>query len=591
MASESVVTIDIGASSVKLGEFKVDHKVITLERFGCREYEEVQTESNRAALVKTTLNKLIQERGVQAKKAYISLSAQMAFTKFVKLPPVGDDAQKIRQVVEFEARQNVPFEMNEVIWDYQLISSADAEEVEVMFVAIKNEIVEELVSAVEDCGLKVEIVDIATSSSYNAIRVNRIGFDKCAMVLNIGSRVSNLIFSDGTSFFSRNIPIAGHAVTQQVAKEFGIGLEEAEELKRRHGFVALGGAYEEPESEVAATISKIVRNVMTRLHGEVSRSINIFKNQQKGAKPEIMHLSGGSSTMLFTETFFQEKMKIDVKYFNPFQNGVTLGKDVDRQELAELAHLFSEVIGLVLRISECPVEISLTPESLQKQILKKGKMPYNYASAAVAILIPLIILAGSFRERLHYHGQIDGKAVKIEGYKKILDKINNQNKLNEAVKGKIAELELLNEERFEWLSFLNDLRKYKPKPLWITSITPVAGRAESVLKGAVIKSDEKQLTKFAAKKAERDKALHSQTQSSDVGAVIIEGYYVQYPALESTGQRQKVLSKMLEDIAISEYVLVDPPGITGPLEKQQSKNKAFAYFKAQLGVKNIGRVD
>jgi hypothetical protein len=107
----------------------------------------------------------------------------------------------------------------------------------------------------------------------------------------------------------------------------------------------------------------------------------------------------------------------------------------------------------------------------------------------------------------------------------------------------------------------------------------------------VVKSDEKKLTKFAAKKAERDKALHSQTQSTDVGSVIIEGYYVQYPALESTGQRQKVLSKMLEDIAISEYVLVDPPGITGPLKKQQSKNKAFAYFKAQLGVKNIGRVD
>ncbi|WDE96025.1 type IV pilus assembly protein PilM [Lentisphaera profundi] len=590
MASESVVTIDIGASSLKLGEFKVDHKVITLERFGYREYDELQTESNRAALLKSTLTKLIQERGVQAKKAYVSLSAQMAFTKFVKLPPVGDDVHKIRQVVEFEARQNVPFEMNEVIWDYQLISSTDAEEVEVMFVAIKNEIVEELVATVEACGLKVEIVDIATSSSYNAIRVNRIGFDKCAMVLNIGSRVSNLIFSDGTSFFSRNIPIAGHAITQQVAKEFGIGLEEAEELKRRHGFVALGGAYEEPESEVAATISKIVRNVMTRLHGEVSRSINIFKNQQKGAKPEIMHLSGGSSTMLFTETFFQEKMKIDVKYFNPFQNGVSLGANVDRQELAELAHLFSEVIGLVLRISECPVEISLTPESVQKDLIRKGKMPYNYATAAVAILVPLIILAGSFRERLHYQGQIEGKAAKIEGYKKILDKINEQNKLRESVKNKVTELEVLNEERFEWLSFLNDLRKYKPKPLWITSITPQAGQAVSVLQGEVLK-DTKTLSKFAVKKAERDKVLHSQTQSTDVGSVIVEGYYVQYPVLGSTGKRQKVLSKMLEDIAISEYVLVDPPGITGPLEKRQSKNKAFAYFKAQLGVKNIGRVD
>ena len=566
-------------------------KLSLLRGFGYREYDDVQTEENRAGLLKSTLTKIINERGVQAKKAYISLSAQMAFTKFVKLPPVGDDIQKIRQVVEFEARQNVPFEMNEVIWDYQPISSTDAEEIEVMFVAIKNEIVEELVGAVEECGLKVEIVDIATSSSYNAIRVNRIGYDKCAMVLNIGSRVSNLIFADGTSFFSRNIPIAGHAITQQVAKEFGIGLEEAEELKRRHGFVALGGAYEEPESEVAATISKIVRNVMTRLHGEVSRSINIFKNQQKGAKPEIMHLSGGSSTMLFTETFFQEKMKIDVKYFNPFQNGISLGDGVDRQELAELAHLFSEVIGLVLRISECPVEISLTPESIKKQIAKKGKMPFNYASAAAALFIPLIILAGSFRERLHYHGQIDGKAVEVAKYKEVLDKINKASEIESRVESKIEELKLLDEEKFEWLNFLNDLRKYKPKPLWITSITPQAGKAESVLQGAVVQKEVKSLSKFAAKKAERDKALHSQTQSTDIGSVIIEGYYVQYPALSLTGKQPKVLSKMLDDIAISEYVLVEPAGITGPLEKVQSDNKAFAYFRAQLGVNNIGRVE
>lgn len=78
--------------------------------------------------------------------------------------------------------------------------------------------------------------------------------------------------------FIRPIPIGGDTITQQVAKEFGIGFSEAEDLKHRHGFVALGGTYEEPESEVAATISKIARNVMTRLHGEVSRSINVWRS-------------------------------------------------------------------------------------------------------------------------------------------------------------------------------------------------------------------------------------------------------------------------------------------------------------------------
>ena len=125
-----------------------------MTKFVFSEYEEAQTEENRVALLSSALEKLKAESGVVAKKAHISLSAQMAFTKFVKLPPVGDDLQKIKQVVEFEARQNVPFEMNEVIWDYQLISSEADEEIEVMFVAIKNDVVESLVSAVKASGLK-----------------------------------------------------------------------------------------------------------------------------------------------------------------------------------------------------------------------------------------------------------------------------------------------------------------------------------------------------------------------------------------------------------------------------------------------------
>ena len=591
MAVESVVTIDIGAASVKLAEFEVDQRSITLTKFGFAEYDEIQTEDNRVDLLTKALRKLKAESGIVAKKAHISLSAQMAFTKFVKLPPVGDDLQKIKQVVEFEARQNVPFEMNEVIWDYQLISTEADTEIEVMFVAIKNDVVEGLVEAVEEEGFKVDVVDIATSSSYNAIRVNKIGQDECAMVLSIGARCSNLIFADGTHFFSRNIPIAGHAVTQQIAKEFGIGNEEAEELKRRHGFVALGGAYEEPESEVAATISKIVRNVMTRLHGEISRSINIYKSQQKGNKPVRLYLSGGSSTMLFTENFFQEKMKVDVKYFNPFQNGISLGAGVNRQELAEKAHLFSEVIGLILRVSECPVEISLTPDSVKRSNASKAKMPFNYATAVAAMLIPVVILAGSFRERMHYKGQIAGKQAEIKKYKQILDKIESQKAIELSVAQKSKTLEKFHDKRYEWMRLLDDLNKYKPQTLWISSLESKAGKASSVRDSIVKKSETTaKVNKFHAAKSERDTNIHKSTKNNEVGAIIISGYYVEYPAMDGNSQ-QRVLTKLLEDITASDLVLVKPDGVTAPKRIQKNVKKSFAEFDAQIGVKNIGRVD
>ena len=361
-------------------------------------------------------------------------------------------------------------------------------------------------------------------------------------------------------------------------------------MKRRHGFVALGGAYEEPESEVAATISKIVRNVMTRLHGEISRSINIYKSQQKGNKPAVLYLSGGSSTMLFTENFFQEKMKVDVKYFNPFQNGISLGAEVNRQELAEKAHLFSEVIGLILRVSECPVEISLTPDSVKRSNASKAKMPFNYASAVAAMLIPVVILAGSFRERMHYKGQIEGKQAEIKKYKQILDKVESQKAVEVRVAQKIKSLEKFHTKRYEWMRLLEDINKYKPQTLWISSLTSRAGKAGSVRQTVVSKDAVVNKNKFHVAKSKRDQNIHKSTKSNEVGALIVKGYYVEYPSLDGNTQ-QRVLTKFLEDITASDLVLVKPDGVTAPMRIKKNTKKSFAEFDAQIGVKNIGRVD
>jgi type IV pilus assembly protein PilM len=318
--------------------------------------------------------------------------------RFVKLPPVGEEESKVKQIVELEAKQNIPFPMEDVIWDYQLIKSTEAEaEIEVVFVVVKNEDVRQLAKIIEDNGLSIELIEVAHTASFNSARANGIGQNECEMILNIGCRCSTLVFIDCGRFFVRPIPIAGYSITQQISKEFGIPFADAEEMKRRHGFVALGGAYEEPDSEVAATVSKIVRNVMTRLHGEINRSINVYRSQQKGKKPSKLWLAGGSSVMAFTPRFFSEKLRIPVDYFNAFQI-VALSPEINKESLAEVAHMFSEVIGLGLRHSTvCPIEISLLPNSLRKINELKLKIPYFHATA-VSIVLCLGILLWSFQK-------------------------------------------------------------------------------------------------------------------------------------------------------------------------------------------------
>lgn len=533
-ASDQILAIDIGAWSIKLGEFENASEGLTMKQFGYGEYSQLMTDDNRADLIKDTLRKILDEKQLSTKKVHLSLSSQLAFTRFVKLPPIEENEDRVKQIVEFEARQHVPFEMNEVIWDYQLIGTG--EELDVMFVVIKNEIVEQITSAVESLGLKVVLVDVASSACYNASRANRIGDDSCAMVLSIGSRCSNLIFADGTHFFSRNIPIAGYAVTQQISKEFGIGIEEAEELKQRHGFVALGGAYEEPESEVAATISKIVRNVMTRLHGEVNRSINIYRSQQKGNKPVKLYLAGGSSTMAFTETFFQEKLRLDVEYLNPFQ-GIRLGGVIDRAALAEKAHLFSEVIGIALRVSQCPVEILLVPDKLKEEAHFSGKKPFLYFSAVIAILIPVVFWLGSKSQRSNYESQISSVKKDVNQKRAQLDRINKALEAKKAIQAKIEKLTKVKADKFRCVEIIEQIEKWAPAGLWVTNIEPITGDINQKATKSTDTPNFEEMEGAGVRGSRRSRILKTRQQVQNSGQVvkgsanqisgfIVKGYFV-----------------------------------------------------------------
>jgi type IV pilus assembly protein PilM len=472
--SDRILAIDIGATSIKVGEFEYPTRdTRTLVNFAHREYEEELTESTRSVVVAGLLRQMVVENNFIARRALVCMSGQSAFTRFVKLPPFSEDEKRIRQIVEFEAKQNVPFNMNEVIWDYQLIASPDEEEMDVMFVVIKNEIVEQMTGAVQAVGLEPVLVDVAPAACYNAARANHVGDDECAMVLSIGGRSTNLLFVDRTRFFARTIPIAGHSITQQIAKEFGIGFAEAEELKRRHGFVALGGAYAEPESEVAAAVSKIIRNVMARLHGEINRSVSVYRAQQHGNRPTRLYLTGGSSTMTYCDHFFAEKLHLEVVYFNPFQV-VGLGPSVDRQRLQEVAHMFSEVIGLGLRYRlPCPIEVTLVPETIRRQQALRRKKPFVFASLA-CLLVILLVAWFSFLNR----GRLYAKAVKsVEDQRQRVEsfanKIKSYNSETDQRKNQISAITDLLRQRCRWPNVYNELYRLKPDNLWLHSIQPV----------------------------------------------------------------------------------------------------------------------
>ncbi len=398
LKAKPFLTIDFGAGTLKVAEFEIsDTGVLGLRQFGFKTLGlEGSQESARERVVTKGLQDLFAERGFAARTANVCAPGFHVFSKFVKLPPV--DSAKVGQIIQYEAQQNVPFPLAEVVWDYQILGAAPGGEMEVLLVAIKTEIVEGLFRVAESRGVRLLGVDVSPAALGNAFRFNYGDLEGCTMLLDIGAKTSNLLFFEKGKVFARSINIGANSITQDFATETKVRFDEAEKIKIQQGFVSLGGAYEEPENPKQAAVAKIARQFMTRLHIQVNQTMQFYRGQQGGNAPIRLLLSGGASIMPYTAQFFAEKLNVPVEYFNPLRN-VQVAPTVNVDELSGVAHAMGEVVGTALRnLAQCPIELNLLPKSSLKRQQFEQKKPYFLAS--LFSLVVVVAAIGLFTSQL-----------------------------------------------------------------------------------------------------------------------------------------------------------------------------------------------
>ena len=495
MSAKSFLAADLGAGTLKIAEFeKNDAGALRLVGFATKSLGlEGSQESTREDVVQKALQELLPQ--FDSKEVSVCAPGFHVFSKFIKLPPV--DSSKVAQIVTYEAQQNVPFPLEEVVWDYQILGAAASGELEVLLVAIKNEIVDGLFKVAASAGLKVGLVDVSSAALYNSFRFSYGDLDGCTMLLDIGAKTSNLLFFEKGKIYSRSINIGANSITQDFANESKLPFGEAERIKIQEGFVSLGGAYEEPENPHQAAISKISRQILTRLHIQVNQTIQFYRGQQGGSAPQRLYLCGGGSVMTYTQQFFQEKLNMPVEYFNPFR-GVEIASTVDVEALQGVAHHFGETVGVALRnVAHCPVELNLTPKgSIKKQELSK-KTPYFIAS--VISIIVAVFAIGLFYDRMAAIKDAKADAVlaesgPLDGSKKTMTQLKAQ--IDQAKKDIDSVVKVV-DERFWWVGVLNELNlvltdveaKTKTRVggdvgVWIESFNPQVPGGYSVEEGS-----------------------------------------------------------------------------------------------------------
>ena len=495
--SNSILTIDVGGNCLKVAEFYTGENsdIVTLMQYAIKEYPSDLAEENFAEAFKHTFLGILQENNFSTNQVRLSISSLYAFQRLSKLPPLLGNRTRAAQVVEGEAKLTVPYPLDEVLWDYQLIKhtkvfevaaeptddmdapaekiTETVEELEALFVAIKEDLVSEISTVLLDADFEVLSIEVSPTALYNAARANMFGEEYCDMILDLGGKGSNLIILDGSRVFIRAIPIGGNTITQQIAKEFSIGFDDAEEMKRKHGFVALGGAYEDSDSEVAATISKIARNVMTRLHGEINRSINAWRSMYGGNRPQRLFISGGSSIIPYVPHFLNEKLHLEVNFLNTFPV-INIAETVDKQNLQESAHLFPPLIGLAIRhIRTCPIEISLIPKVIQSSRDLEHKKPYFYLSAACALLLLLVFYGGVSANSFVHKRLTENNAQTLEEAIQAKSLLRSAKNELDSHKGVYEALRDVARSRNQWTQLLNELQQCTPQYMWFTQIDGV----------------------------------------------------------------------------------------------------------------------
>lgn len=343
--SKDLIGLDIGSSSVKLVQLMEKGKGYQLEKFGIKPLMPeliVDGTIMDAGMVVAAIKELISEQKVKTKDTAISVSGHSVIVKKINLPEMTEE--ELEESIKWEAEQYIPFDINDVNIDSQILGSFPGSEGQpqmgVLLVAVKKDKLNDYTSLVTEAGLNPVIVDVDAFALENMYGINYEVDNEIIALVNIGASVMNInILRNGTFAFTRDISIGGNKYTETLQKEMGLSYDEAERLKKGE---TLEGIPQEP-------VANHVNAVSNEVASEIARSFDFFKTTSAHENIDKILLSGGSSLVKGLDSFISEKLGIRVEIANPFRNIKINPKDFDLEYIQTMAPIAAIAAGLAIR--------------------------------------------------------------------------------------------------------------------------------------------------------------------------------------------------------------------------------------------------
>src|SRR3954463_15431248 len=225
MRSPRVLAVDIGAGHVACGVFTVGTSGrLVLQQFALEPHSSDPSHESRWAMeIAQSLGAIVARSRVSGPAA-VAVPGHLALTKFIKTPSIAKE--KRGKIISFEAAENIPYPLEEVVWDHVVVSD-DGFDLEVMLTAVKFDAMQSLCGSADAAGFPVERATPAGLALYHAFRYNYPKVQDPVIVVNIGARTTNLLFLEADRFYMRTLALAGNAVTQAIADELRIDFPSA----------------------------------------------------------------------------------------------------------------------------------------------------------------------------------------------------------------------------------------------------------------------------------------------------------------------------------------------------------------------------
>jgi type IV pilus assembly protein PilM len=340
------VGLDIGSSSVKAVELGLRTDGFELLRLGIAPLApEAIVEGaflNSGAIV-DAIRDAIDSGGIKSKNAAAAVSGHSVIVKKVSLPVM--TREELEESIRWEAEQYIPFDVNEVNLDFQILDAAGGEgQMDVLLVAAKKDLIDDYVSVITEAGLIPSIIDVAAFAVENAYEANYAPApDEIAALINIGSQVVNInVVLNGGPTFTRDVAAGGAQYTAEIQRTLSVGYEEAERIKR--GDPQGSESQEVVPQEVEATMRGVTENVV----GEIARSLDFFAATAAETRIQRVLLSGGGSKVSGLPEAFRERTGLPVEHLNPLSKMLPSTR-FDPSFLEEVGPALGVSVGLALR--------------------------------------------------------------------------------------------------------------------------------------------------------------------------------------------------------------------------------------------------